>query len=180
MGNSGKEPTCQRRRHKRCGFDPWVRKIPWRRAWQPTQYSCLENPMDREVWWDTVYRVAESQTRLKRFNTHRVGKSWRVEIAREGIFFPHYLLLCLYVIHVSLCCSVIQSCPTLCDPWTVACQASLSFIISQSLLNLMSTGSMKPCNHLILCYPLLLLLSIFPSISVFPSELTLHIRWPEY
>jgi len=35
-GASGKEPTCQRRRHKRCMFNPWVRKIPWRRAWQPT------------------------------------------------------------------------------------------------------------------------------------------------
>ena len=40
---SGKEPVCQRRRHKRCGFDHWVRKILWRRAWQPLQYSCLEN-----------------------------------------------------------------------------------------------------------------------------------------
>ena len=75
---------------------------------------------------------------------------------------------------------VVQSCLTLCDPWTVACQASLSFIISQSLLNLMSAESMKPSNHLILCHPLLLLPSIFPSISVFPNELTLHIRWPKY
>ena len=42
-GASGKEPTCQCRRHKRCRFDLWVRKIPWRRAWQ-LQYSCLVNP----------------------------------------------------------------------------------------------------------------------------------------
>ena len=48
---------------KRCGFDPWVRKIPWRRAWQPTQYSCLENPRDREAWWAIVPDVAkESNT----------------------------------------------------------------------------------------------------------------------
>ena len=44
----------------RCGFDPWVGKIPWRRAWQHTP-SCLENPMDRGGWWATVHRVAESQ-----------------------------------------------------------------------------------------------------------------------
>ena len=44
---SVKEPICQCSRYKRCWFDPWVRKIPWRRAWQPLQYSCLKNPMDR-------------------------------------------------------------------------------------------------------------------------------------
>ena len=51
--------------HKRHGFDPWVRKIPWRRAWQPTQYSCLENSMDRGAWRATAHRVAQSLTRLK-------------------------------------------------------------------------------------------------------------------
>ena len=42
--SSGKEPACQCRRHKRCGFDLWVGKFPWRRVWQPLQYPCLENP----------------------------------------------------------------------------------------------------------------------------------------
>ena len=42
-GTSGKEPACQYRRHKRCRFNPWVGKIPWRKAWRPFQYSCLEN-----------------------------------------------------------------------------------------------------------------------------------------
>ena len=65
-------------------------------------------------------------------------------------------------------------------PWTVACQASLSFTISQSLLKLMCIESMMPSNHLILCYPLLLLPSIFPSIRVFSNELALHIKWPRY
>ena len=65
-------------------------------------------------------------------------------------------------------------------PWTAARQASLSFIISQSLLKLMSVESVMPSNHLMLCCPLLFLLSIFPSIKVFPSELTLRIRWPKY
>ena len=62
-------------------------------------------------------------------------------------------------------------------PWT--CQAFPSIINSWSLLKLMSTESVMPSNHLILCCPLLLLPSIFPSISVFSSELALHIRWPK-
>ena len=65
-------------------------------------------------------------------------------------------------------------------PWTAACQASLSFTISQSLLKLMSIELVMPSNHLILCCPLLLLPSIFPSNRVFSSESALHIRWPKY
>ena len=58
-------------------------------------------------------------------------------------------------------------------PWTAACQVSLSFTISWSLLKLMSIESVMPSNHLILCCPLLLLPSIFPSIRVFSNELVL-------
>ena len=65
-------------------------------------------------------------------------------------------------------------------PWTAAHQASLSITNSQSLLNLMSIESVMPSNHLILCHPLLLLPSIFPSNRVFSNESVLHIRWPEY
>ena len=65
-------------------------------------------------------------------------------------------------------------------PWIAACQASLSFPISQSLLKLMPVKSVMPSNHTILCCPYLLLPSIFPSIRVFPSELALCIMWPEY
>ena len=64
-------------------------------------------------------------------------------------------------------------------PWTAACQASLSITNSQSLRKLMSIKSVMPSNHLILCRPLLLPPSIFPSIRVF-SELALCIRWPKY
>ena len=64
-------------------------------------------------------------------------------------------------------------------PWTTACQASLSFTVSLSLLKHMSIESMMPSNHLILCHPLLLLSSIFPSIRVFSNESALHIRWPK-
>ena len=65
-------------------------------------------------------------------------------------------------------------------PWTVACQASLSFTISWSLLKLMSIRSVMPSNHLILCRPLLFLPSIFPSIKVFFNESVLRIRWSKY
>ena len=64
-------------------------------------------------------------------------------------------------------------------PWTAAPQASLSITNSQSLLKLMSIASVMPSNHLILCHPLLLLLSIFPSIRVFSNESALCIRWPK-
>ena len=65
-------------------------------------------------------------------------------------------------------------------PWTVALQASLSITNSQSLLKLMPIESVMPSNHLILCHPLLLPPSIFPSIRVFSNESVLHIRWPTY
>ena len=65
-------------------------------------------------------------------------------------------------------------------PWTAAHQAPLSFTISQSLLKLMSVELMMLSNHLILCYPFLLLPSIFPSIRGFSNESALHIMWPEY
>ena len=80
-------------------------------------------------------------------------------------------------------CSVQFSCSTVSDsaiPWTAARQASLSITNSRSLLKLMSIGSLMPSNHLILCHPLLLPPSIFPSIRVFSKESVLHIRWPKY
>ena len=65
-------------------------------------------------------------------------------------------------------------------PWTAAHQASLSFTISWSLFKLMSIMLLMSSNHLILCLPLLLLPSIFPSIRVFSRELGFHIRWPKF
>ena len=88
---------------------------------------------------------------------------------------------------VPLLCFSRKSCPTLCDPhgifvtpWTAVCQASLSFTISWSLLKLMCIELVMPSNHLILCLPLLLLPSIFPTIRVLSNELAVHIRWPKY
>ena len=61
---SGQELACQCRRYKRLGFDPWVRKIPWRRRrhGNPLQYSCLENPLHRGAWRATVSGVSQSRT----------------------------------------------------------------------------------------------------------------------
>ena len=82
----------------------------------------------------------------------------------------------LFVIVVQFL-SLVQLFPT---PWTAACQASLSFTISQRLLKLISIESVMPSNHLILCHHLPLLPSVFPSIRVFSSESALCIRWPKY
>ena len=83
---------------------------------------------------------------------------------------------------LSLCCcySIANSCLTPCDPMDCSSQASLSFIISWSLLKPMSMESVMSSRHLILCRPLLLLPSVFPGIRVFPNESALHVRWPKY
>ena len=82
--------------------------------------------------------------------------------------FPPGLLLLLSLRHVQLFAT----------PWIAARQTSLSFTSSRSLLKLMSIESVMPSNYLVLCHPLLLLPSIFPSIRVFSNELALCIRWP--
>ena len=72
------------------------------------------------------------------------------------------------------------SCSVVSESWTAACQASLSFNISRSLLKCMSIKLMMPSNHLVFCHPIFLLPSIVPSIRVFSNELALHIRWQKY
>ena len=82
----------------------------------------------------------------------------------------------------SLVSSVAQSCLTLCEPMDCSMPGypSLSITNSQSLLKLMSIEEVMPSNHLIFCRPLLLPLSIFPSIRIFSNESVLYIRWPKY
>ena len=122
----------------------------------PLQYSCLENPMDRGARWTTVHGIAK-------------GWTWQRVIGIR-IFGLQNLI-------VQFSRSVVSDSLT---PWTAACQASLSITNSWSLLKLMSIESVMPSNHLILCCPLLLLHSVFPSIRVFSNESILHIRWPKY
>ena len=89
--------------------------------------------------------------------------------------------LCLLKVLLSYQFSlIVQLCPILSIPWTAARQASLSITNSRSLPKLMSIESVMPSRHLILCHPLFLLPSIFPSIRVFSKESALCIWWPKY
>ena len=90
-GASGREPARQCKWHRSHQFNPWVRKIPWRREWQPTP-ACLENPMGRETWCTTVHGATKSQTWLKWLSTHEHI------FCRFGLFFfnknLHILIHC--------------------------------------------------------------------------------------
>ena len=96
---------------------------------------------------------------------------------------PHFkvlLLLLLLVWEGGDCCSVAKLCPDSAVAWTAARQAFLSFTNSRSMLTLMSIDTVMPSNHLVLCHPLLLPPSIFPSLGVFSNGSVLPIRWPKY
>ena len=105
----------------------------------------------------------------------------------SGLFYP------IPLIHVSVCIPVpyyihdyivavqpLSQVQLFATPWTAACQASLSFTVSWSLLKLLSIESVMTSNHPIDCHPLLLLPSIFPRIRVFSNGSVLRIRWPNY
>ena len=68
----GKNPPARCRKHKKCGFNHWVGKIPWRRKCNPFHYSCLENSKDREAWQTIVHRIAKSWTWLKWLSTYTI------------------------------------------------------------------------------------------------------------
>ena len=124
----------------------------------------------------SIAPTADSQYSFLKKLTSPQGKSLRFcarQYPRESSWS---LLSYLIVKSTGCCCSVAQ----FATPWTAAHQASLSFTISKSLLKLTSIESVLPSNHLILCRPLLLLPSIFPSIRVFSIQLALCIRWPKY
>ena len=124
--------------------------------------------MDRGAWQATVYGIANSWTQL------RIEQLSTAHIQQSYIYI--YIYMYVYISSVQSL-SRVQLFGT---PWTAACQASLSINNFWSLLKLMSIESVMPSNHLILCRPLLLLPSIFPSIRVFSSESVLRIRWPKY
>ena len=155
-GVSGKEPACQCWRLKRPRFNPGSERSPGGGHGNPLQYSCLEDPMDRGAWQATIYGVAQSWTWLERFRTQACTY---IQLSSDQLLSHVWLFA---------------------TPQTVARQASLSITNSWSLLKLMSTETMMPSIHLILCHPLLLLPSIFPSMRVFSNESVLHIRWPKY
>ena len=129
---------------------------PGERNSYPLQYSCLENSEDRGAWQATVHGVTKGQTWLSDYYYCIAQKS--------SLLFAIQLLS-----HVQLFTTL----------RTAACQASLFFTTSQSLLKFMSIELVMPSYHLIFCRSLLLP-SIFPNIRVFSNESALHIRWPKY
>ena len=123
----------------------------------PLHCSCLENPRDVVAWWAAIYRVAQSQTRLKWLSRSSSSSIY----TQRNIQFSSVQSLS----HVQLFAT----------PWIAACQASLSVTNSWSSLKPTSIKSVMPSSHLILCHPLFLLPSIPPSIRVFSNESTLHL-----
>jgi len=132
-------------------------------------FNLLNNPVWYPLCWSYSSHTVES-------TAHKISVYMKLTFLLGGVQKISKSDCCY-------CCSVLQSLSDIrlfATPWTAARQASLSFPVSPSLLKLMSIESMMPSNHLILCRPLLLLPSIFPSIRVFSNESALHIRWPKY
>ena len=164
--------------------------------------------MDRGAWQAIVHGVAKRQTRLSDWaHTHNGPDSvcWEASIGKFLSYLDTYIFLALsqapiegvlYTQHgreiikvlglsvkTGLAISSVQSLSRVqlfATPWTAARQASLSITSSWSPPKPMSIELMMPSDYLILCRPLLLLSSIFPSISVFSNESVLRIRWPKY
>ena len=121
-------------------------------------------------WWKRDLLSRMEYGRRKGLITERYGR----------IFFYKFLLK--YSVLILWWFSLVQLLSHVwlsATPWTAAFQASLSYTNVQSLLKLMSIESVMPSNHLVLCHPLLLLPSIFPSMRVFSDDSALHIRWPD-
>ena len=97
---SGRESTCQCRKHKRCTFNLWVRKIPWRRKWQPLQYCCLGNAMERGAWRATVHGVIKSHKAIKtQLSNWTATNEWMLR--RTPISTHHLFLKSTYRISFS-------------------------------------------------------------------------------
>ena len=153
------------------------------------QCSCLESPRDGGAWWTAVNGVAQNWTWLKWLSSSKA----EVDVFLELSCFLYDSMdvgnltygspafsksnLNIWKFSVQFSYSVLSDSAT---PWTAACQASLSITNSWSLPKLMFIELVMPSNHLILCRPLLLLPSVFPSIRIFSNESALHIRWPKY
>ena len=89
--HSGKEPACQRRRHKRCGFDPWVGKIPWRRKWQPAPVPWRRAWQPTPVFLPGEFPLTEEPGRLPSVGSQRARHNWLPKFART----PFYMqMLC--------------------------------------------------------------------------------------
>ena len=102
-----------------------------------------------------------------------------VELSAKFLgFYDSFAIICSVIVNIVVVQSL-SHVQLFAIPWSAAHQVSLSFTISLSLLTLLFIESMMPSNHLIICHPLLLLCSIFPSIRVFSNESALLFRWPK-
>ena len=136
--------------------------MPWTKVKKLVWVVFYDNPMVEFMrWWCSVLHTWPWDYLKKYCDRLRLDSS-------TGCLDMHNLIQSLS--HVQLFAT----------PRTAACQASPSITNSQSLLKFMSIESVMPSKHLILCHPLLLLPSIFPSIRIFSNELALYIRWPYY
>ena len=138
----------------------------------PVREAQTQNTDNTRCWWGCG--VAETLTLLGGIQNGMVTWEDHLEVS--------YKTNILWLFDSSTIVIVVQSLGHVrlfVTPWTSACQASLSFTISLSLLKLMSIESVMLSNQFIFCHPLLPT-SIFPSIRVFFNELALHIRWPKY
>ena len=144
--------------------ETWVWSLDWEDTLEKgmaTHFSSLARIIpwiEEPGWLQSIGR--HNQTQLKWLSMHT-----------QGCHIYKYIVVAIQ----SLSCVQLFV-----SSWTAACQASLFFIIYQSLFKFMSIELVMPSNHLILCFPLLLLPSVFPSIRVFSNESALRIRWPIY
>ena len=127
-----------------------------------------------------VWRVPwrEDPCRLQSIGLHRIRRNLNNFAGRQAI--AYFINSQMYTLKYFGSVQLLSHIRLFETQWSAACQASLSIINSWSLPKLMFIGSVTPSNHLILCCPLLLPPSIFPSISVFSNESVLCIRWPKY
>ena len=143
-------------------FDPWVRKIPWRRKWLsssvflPGEFQGQRSLVGYRSWGHKDLDMTEQLS---------------LSLGHLSVLFGEIAILLLFS------CQVMPDSVT---TWTIAHQASLPLIISWSLPQFMSIELVVPFNSIILCSPLLLLPSVFPSITVFSNELSVCIRRPKY
>ena len=152
----------------------------WMSAFQTVFLKWISMPIFKDIW--VVYIDSHGvNPPMMRVGYHQYGnkglslRSFKLLILFQLWFTVkvstnvHYAWTIVFLVTVQFS-SVAQSCPTLCAPWTAARQASLSITNCWSLPKPMSIESVMPSNHLILCHPLLLLPSIFPSIKVFSNQ----------
>ena len=146
------------------------------------------------IWGTRVQSLGWEDPLEKEMATHSSIVAWRISWTEESgrlqsmrsqnqtrlsdfIFFISFLSMC-YIVSQSV--QLLSHVWLFVTPWIIARLTSLSITNSRSWPKLMSIESVMPSNHLILCHPLLLLPSIFPSIRVFSNESALRIRWPKY